>query len=115
VSLHSQEQGINWILTEFVVVSLTWIRCFLIELESRLHFKHSLSWCPRPPRDLLLSVALENFSPLKLPNEALPQLTPQVVQLALLEFSFVLCIIDDITYPWHLLHVVSLLKSKFEY
>ena len=78
VSLHSQEQGINWILTEFVVVSLTWIRCFLIE-ESRLHFKHSLSWCPRPPRDLLLSVALENFSPLKLPNEALPQLTPQVV------------------------------------
>ena len=46
--------------------------------ESRLHFKHSLAWRPRPPRDLLLSVALENYSAAKLSSESLAQLTPQV-------------------------------------
>ena len=53
------------------------------KIESRLHFKHSLSWRPRSPRDLLLSVALEKTSPVKLPTDALPKLAPQVLLLLL--------------------------------
>lgn len=55
------------------------VSCHSSHTESRLHFKHSLAWRPRPPRDLLLSVALENYSPSKSSNENLAQLTPQVV------------------------------------
>ncbi|KAG0616316.1 hypothetical protein M758_5G105200 [Ceratodon purpureus] len=55
------------------------VSCHCSHTESRLHFKHSLTWRPRPPRDLLLSVALENYSPAKLSSESLAQLTPQVV------------------------------------
>uniref|UniRef100_A0A7I4BA18 Uncharacterized protein n=1 Tax=Physcomitrium patens TaxID=3218 RepID=A0A7I4BA18_PHYPA len=56
------------------------VSCHCSHTESRLHFKHSLTWRPRPPRDLLLSVALENYSPAKLSGETLAQLTPQVVR-----------------------------------
>ncbi len=55
--------------------------------EARLHFKHSLMWRPRPPRDLLLSVTLESCTSTEIPSEILPQLSTQVLWLLGLAFS----------------------------
>ncbi|KAJ7300099.1 hypothetical protein O6H91_Y074600 [Diphasiastrum complanatum] len=55
------------------------VSCRCSHTESRLYFKHPLQWRPRPPRDLLLSVSLEDSTPTLVPNEALPQLKSQVV------------------------------------
>ncbi|BFI31740.1 hypothetical protein MPTK2_3g24570 [Marchantia polymorpha subsp. ruderalis] len=55
------------------------VSCHCSHTESRLHYKHSLQWRPRPPRDLLLSVSLGSSTSEISTNDNQPLFKPQVV------------------------------------
>ncbi|GBG85288.1 hypothetical protein CBR_g39856 [Chara braunii] len=55
------------------------VSCRCSHTESRLQFRHPLSWQPRPPLDLLLSVTMEEQTPLPVATGPSPLFSPQIV------------------------------------